>query len=338
MLTLTDSIDGLRNWISYVGRINRQTYWVYYLLPAFICLALATVIPFAGLAAFALIVIGTVKRFHDLNIGKVGLSGAVGVWVAVMVIAVLAAIVPFLGGISGSGNQGMIDAAAMTVAIPMFAILLLPLIGGIKAGAPGENKHGPPPAPFNSTGVVPVVALLGLVIIGSGAVQIARHVATREPELIVAVDARDVALTRQLLERGTDPNQTSRRGQFALSMSLNYPVNHSIAAMLLAHGANANVPHGTGGDMLLQEAVRTQDAEAVDMLLAHGADPNHPDNLAALNLAVQLGDVNIVKALLAKGANPEYRSDGRTPREWLEAYAEDSGVRITYDEMIALFE
>ncbi len=166
MLTLTDSIDGLRKWISFAGRINRQTYWVYYVLPALIFLALATVIPFAGLAALALICIGTVKRFHDFNIGMVGLSGAVGIWVAVIVIAIPVAIVPFLGGISGLGNRGMIETAAMIVAIPMFAIFLLPLIGGIKAGAPGENKHGPPPAPFNSADVMPVVALLGLVVIG----------------------------------------------------------------------------------------------------------------------------------------------------------------------------
>ncbi len=171
----------------------------------------------------------------------------------------------------------------------------------------------------------------------SGAVQIAHYAATREPALIVAVESRDVALTRLLLERGANPNQTNRRGESPLSVALSYPVDHSVAALLLAHKANANVAHGAG-DMLLQEAVRTQDAEAVHMLLSHGADPNHPDNLGVLQLAVQIGDVNIVKALLAKGANPKYRFDGRTPREWLEAYAEDSGVRITYDEMIALFE
>lgn len=338
MLTLNDSIEGIRKWISNKGRISRKTYWLYYLLPAFIFLLINSIIKYAGLLALWLLIVGTVKRFHDFNGGKGLLSGIVGFWGVALVIAVLAAIVPFLGAISGSGNSGMMNTAGMIIAIPMLAILLLPLFAGIKAGSPNENKYGPPPEPLTRASVMSVMALLAVLVIGLGAVQIARDFALREPGLIVAVDARDMAAARELLERGESPNQTNQRSTLVLAVALGYPVDHAMAALLLEHGADPNVTTDFGSDSLLQEAVRTQDLEAVQMLLEHGADPNHPNNPDVLWLAVRVGSVDIAKALLAKGANPQHRVDGRTPREWLEAYADDSGVRVTYDEMIALFE
>jgi uncharacterized membrane protein YhaH (DUF805 family) len=338
MLTLNDSIDGLKKWISYEGRINRKTFWLCYVLPAVIFFALRLYLPYVGLISFALLLIGTVKRFHDFNVGKGFLGSVGGVWVAVMIVAVLAAVVLFFGGISGAGNKGMLEKAGMIVVIPMLAILLLPLFAGIKAGSPGENKYGPPPAPLTRASVMPLVAVLGVLVIGLGGMQIAREVAQREPALIVAVAGRDLEAVRELLESGADPNQVSRSGESALAEALSYTVYPEMAAMLLAHGADPNVAHDYTGDMVLQEAVRIKNFEVVQMLLEHGADPNHPNNQSVLWLAVRLGEVNIAKALLAKGANPQHREDGRTPREWLEAYKDDSGVRITYDEMIALLE
>lgn len=338
MLTLNDSIEGIKKWLTYEGRINRQTFWLCYALPAVIFFALRLYLPYVGLISFALLLIGTVKRFHDFNVGKGFLGSVGGVWVAVMIVAVLAAVVPFLGSISGSGNRAMLETAGMIVIIPMLAILLLPLYAGVKVGSPGENKYGPPPVPLTLAGVVSVVVLLGLLIAGLGGMQIARDVALREPALFAAVAGRDLAAVRELLESGADPNQVSRSGESALAEALSYTVYPEMAAMLLAHGADPNVAHDNGGDMVLQEAVRIKNFEVVQMLLAHGADPNHPNNQVVLWLAVRLGDVETAKALLAKGANPQYREDGRTPREWLEAYSDDSGVKVTYDEMMALFE
>ena len=243
MLTLNDSIAGIRKWLSNKGRISRKTYWLYYLLPALIFLLIASIIEYAGLLTLWLIIVGTIKRFHDFNLGKDRIFAIGGFWVTAMVIVVLAAIVPFLGSISGSGNKAMLNTAGMIIAIPMLSILLLPLFAGIKAGTPGENKYGPPPAQLTLASVVPVVTLLGVLVIGLGAVQIVRDFALREPGLIVAVDSRDVAAvrtqdfeaTQMLLEHGADPNDANNPGALLHAVQLG---DVNMVKALLAKGAD----------------------------------------------------------------------------------------------------
>ena len=171
MLDLSESYEKTSRWISTKGRINRKEFWLLYMLPAAIVFVLGADLEFSGLIALWIFGAGLLKRMNDINVSRALIGGLVGSWWVVLIIAGVVAFVLFLGGISGAGNMDMLGTAALVIAVPMAAILLLPLFAGIKPGLPEENKHGPVPEPLSQARLVSSMVSTGLLAVALLAVQ-----------------------------------------------------------------------------------------------------------------------------------------------------------------------
>lgn len=126
-----------------------------------------------------------------------------------------------------------------------------------------------------------------------------------------------IATMHLLLERGADPNATSRREGTALMASVESGSrrNREAVEMLLAYGARADVRTRSGWTPLMPPCI-WGDTAVVELLLRHRADPNaFTDAVAmerevgcsttnALMMAVGNGHVEAVKLLLQYGADP----------------------------------
>jgi ankyrin repeat protein len=132
--------------------------------------------------------------------------------------------------------------------------------------------------------------------------------------LQVAVCSNAAEVVQVLLAAGANPNVCSAvtdddadiKQVSLLEEALNNKY-HTIAAALLAHGADANGSHSSGCRTLLGAAVGSRDMAAVELLLAAGANPNTGGPVAGsmpLMLAVQQGSSDIAERLLAAGAHP----------------------------------
>ena len=181
--------------------------------------------------------------------------------------------------------------------------------------------------------------------------------------LLLAARKGDVETARVLLRGGADVNatepllpldaridveepQTSRRSPLLVaslsvvatsgweySLVVKPSSHEQLALMLLAEGADPNVPDSIGRTPL-HAAVETGRPELVKSLLAHGADPNArltepPPPLKGdfvgmgryvgatplwLAAAARVPDVEILRLLIAGGADPDLgASDGATP-------------------------
>lgn len=191
-----------------------------------------------------------------------------------------------------------------------------------------------------------------------------------DAELLAALQAKDAARVRALLDAGADPN--ARHGEYdlpALFVVTGYHHEPEIARMLLEAGADPNdgesVFHaaesfheealelllrfgadlnetGDWGNTPLFFLLRYWDVEreervkrGLDWLLDHGADPNVPcgrERETSLHVAVRRGQGReVVRLLLDRGADVgARRGDGRTP--WV--LAERGG----FGELRALLE
>jgi hypothetical protein len=124
--------------------------------------------------------------------------------------------------------------------------------------------------------------------------------AQASPEaLLDAIQRNDVALVKELLDSGVDPN-SDVSGQRMLSVATNHQ-DLAIAKLLLSRGADIN-----GDPSLLFFTAQSGDAPVLDFLLNAGADPNmkRPSGAPALFAAAGSGSAEMVRALLAKGADP----------------------------------
>jgi len=164
----------------------------------------------------------------------------------------------------------------------------------------------------------------------------ARHLAK---ELHDAVEAHDVPLVRQLLERGADPNDGHTLAHACAHTDpecIRLLIEHGARVsgtgvvaglivrgdvesvrLLVAAGADPGRPHPPGSapagllpDMTenpLTAAAQRDSAAVVEVLLAAGADPNAPcrDGRSALRAAVRRGHPAVAAALLRHGARDD---------------------------------
>jgi ankyrin repeat protein len=144
---------------------------------------------------------------------------------------------------------------------------------------------------------------------------------SRLNSIIHAIASNDVERVEQMLtSRSTDLNRYDAMGLTALSRALAMDRQRAadMVHVLIAHGANANLPDCAGLTPLIT-AVMRDEPQLVHLLLLGGADPNMRSglNMPALHLvAPSQSGIEIARMLLAAGADPNARdAEGNTASE-----------------------
>jgi uncharacterized protein len=170
----------------------------------------------------------------------------------------------------------------------------------------------------------------GLVMLGAGLA--APAVAASQAALADAVEQRDKASIRKLLDTGADINAAQVDGTTALHWAA-YHEDAETVALLVRAGANVNAVNRYGVPPLAQ-ACTNGNAAIVKLLLQAGADPNATmkGGESVLMLAARSGNVEAVKALLARDARPDVRERlGQTALMWAAAEGHTAVVRALID-------
>lgn len=139
--------------------------------------------------------------------------------------------------------------------------------------------------------------------------------------LFQPVGERNSALVVALLDRGVVLTTKDEDGNTALHIAAGQVDNVEIVTRLVKGGSDINAI-GHRGATPLHNAVRTADAEMVELLLHCNADLaiNDEDKMSALHLAAENGQVDIARVLLQGGADVGARDGlGRTVVEVAKA-------------------
>ena len=148
-----------------------------------------------------------------------------------------------------------------------------------------------------------------------------------------AIVANDGAALRDAIRRGADVNAmlpctnptTGARGHYPLLSSAALKGRAGICEILLAEGADANIPSTLDGCSPLHNAAYHGSAACLRLLLRAGADVDARGNIGGtpLHTASGSGRVPAAKVLIAAGANLEARSrQGTTPLRSAIAYGQ----------------
>jgi ankyrin repeat protein len=143
-----------------------------------------------------------------------------------------------------------------------------------------------------------------------------------------AVEHRDKALVRTLVEKGGDVNAAQIDGTTALHWAA-YHDDVETAALLLRSGANVNATNRYGVPPIAL-ACRNGNAAVVKLLLDAGADANATvkGDETVLMMAARSGSIEAVKALLVRGAKHDARERrGQTALMWAAAEGHADIVR-----------
>ena len=122
-----------------------------------------------------------------------------------------------------------------------------------------------------------------------------------------AIGARNVEMTRRLLERGAEATEALPAALWSHDMRF--------AELVLSFGANPDLA-GEGGRPMLNDLIRWGQLAPALWILARGASPNLADGRGwtALHQAASRGSARMVEALLAAGGDPTIREkEGLTP-------------------------
>ena len=121
--------------------------------------------------------------------------------------------------------------------------------------------------------------------------------------LIVAVLQGDARRVSALLDGGTDVNVRDHYSSALVAAARSGHV--ALAGVLIAHGADPNLPAGVNGWTPLMHAIHKDQIDSVRALLEGGADVNRKSHngLNALIMAAGYGYDDIVRLLLNRGAD-----------------------------------
>lgn len=150
-----------------------------------------------------------------------------------------------------------------------------------------------------------------------------------ETSLFVASRDNYKEIVKLLLEAGADPNTTDNHDWTPLMIASDRHHVDVIKLLLETPNIDLNKTNDEGDTALFHAA---DDLESVKLLLAAGADPNIPDHdgWTALIAAAQLSvDIDIVKSLLAAGADPNHiTNDEETAIIVAAKYKTDEGKHL----------
>ncbi len=167
---------------------------------------------------------------------------------------------------------------------------------------------------------------IGIMLLGLG-LAVPAAAAERSP-LADAVEKRDLAAVRTLLQTGIDVNAAQVDGTTALHWAT-YNDDAETVALLVRAKANVNAVNRYGV-VPLAEACTNGNAAIVKLLLEGGADANATmkGGETVLMLAARSGNADAVKALLARGAKHDARErHGQTALMWAAAEGNTAAVR-----------
>ena len=137
-----------------------------------------------------------------------------------------------------------------------------------------------------------------------------------------AISANDEDALRDAIRRGADVNgmvpchhpTTGARGLFPLLSLAAGKGNAGICEILLAEGADVNIPSTINGDSALYSAATRGFTACMRLLLRAGADVNARSDDGFTALHAGKGRVDAIRILIAAGANLEARTNsGSTP-------------------------
>ncbi len=157
-------------------------------------------------------------------------------------------------------------------------------------------------------------------------------VAAEKAVLADAVEQRNAALLRSLIDAGADVNLAQVDGMTALHWAV-YNDDAASARMLVRAGAKVNTVNRYGVPPL-SLACTNANAEMVKLLLEAGADAKAalPGGETVLMTAARAGNLETVKALLGRGADPNARErSDQTAIMWAAAEGHAPVVRALID-------
>lgn len=167
--------------------------------------------------------------------------------------------------------------------------------------------------------------ILSTLLVAAGVCSAATEAETR---LVDAVQKRDTAVIRTLLQQHSDVNAPQPDGSRALHWAA-YEDDVALAEQLLAAGADAKAVNRYGVAPL-SLACTNGNAAMVTLLLNAGADANSilPGGETALMTAARSGNLDVVRALLARGAdvNAKEPRRGQTAIMWAAAEGQTAVV------------
>ena len=125
--------------------------------------------------------------------------------------------------------------------------------------------------------------------------------------LMMAALYGDVALVRDLLDAGADPNIANDAGATALMWAVD---DLEKTRALVEHGADVNAISANRRRAILAACTIRRNRDVVAYLLDHGANPSEKgpglnDGTAPLTEAALLGDEDLIRLLLDRGANAQ---------------------------------
>ncbi|MCH8133310.1 MAG: ankyrin repeat domain-containing protein [Myxococcales bacterium] len=132
----------------------------------------------------------------------------------------------------------------------------------------------------------------------------------KESALVNATKSGSVEITKTLLDRGADPNQSDWLGSAALHVAAEKN-SMELIKLLVENGANVSAKNSQGETpLILAIGSSTGDSlETVKYLIKHGADVGASSYLTfektALAAAASKGNAKIVNFLLEHGASPD---------------------------------
>ena len=126
-----------------------------------------------------------------------------------------------------------------------------------------------------------------------------------EAAIILAAKAGDAAMVELLINHGAQVDARDDRGRTALFFA---KVGSQLFASLLAAGADTNIKDDEGNTILMSRVAASPSVADVEELLRLGipVDVRNQAGESALDLAVNLGLVNVIKRL--KSASAGYQA------------------------------